>query len=112
MTLEGAVSINETESYSVYTMNSVNTGQYGVVVPKNIVSTLNMLVDLHMKNSFDETSKGIKTKDQLVALITDEYNKLCVKYPNSMLVIPMVDEELYKNAILNNDIVIFYIFFF
>ena len=58
MTLEGAININETDSYIIYTMNSVTTGQYGVVVPKNVTGTLNMLVDLHMKSSFDGVING------------------------------------------------------
>ena len=37
--------------YIIYTMNSATTGQYCMVLPKNIGSTLNMLIDLHMKNN-------------------------------------------------------------
>ena len=103
MTLEGAINFNETTDYIIYTMNSVTTGQYGVVVPKNITSTLNMLVDLHMKGSFDAVSSGTNTKDQLVEEISVEYNKLKSKYVDGMLVMPMIDEISFQNAVTNND---------
>lgn len=101
MTLEGAINLSEANDYIVYTMNSVTTGQYGVVVPKNITGTLNMLVDLHMKSSFDGVGNGSKTKEQLVSEITDEYTKLKSKYVDGMLVMPMIDEVSYQ-AIVNN----------
>ena len=103
MTLEGAINLNETNDYIIYTMNSVNTGQYGVVVPKNISGTLNMLVDLHMKSSFDGVGNGTKTKEQLISEISDEYNKLKTKYVDGMLVMPMLDEALYQSTVLNGD---------
>ena len=103
MTLEGAINFNETENYTIYTMNSVTTGQYGVVMPKNIVGTLNMLVDLHMKDSFGAVSSGAKTKEQLIGEISEEYNKLKSKYTDGMLVIPMIDEAMFENAVINND---------
>ena len=58
MTLEGAINLSEANDYIVYTMNSVTTGQYGVVIPKNIIGTLNMLVDLHMKSSLKVTQRA------------------------------------------------------
>ena len=103
MTLEGAINLNETTDYIIYTMNSVTTGQYGVVVPKNINGTLNMLVDLHMKGLFDGVSNGTKTKDELVNLITEEYNKLKTKYAEGMLVMPMIDEANFNNTIATGD---------
>lgn len=103
MTLEGAINLNETNDYIIYTMNSTNTGQYGVVVPKNINGTLNMLVDLHMKSLFDSVSNGTKTKEQLVSEISDEYNKLRTRYVDGMLVMPMLDEVLFQSTILNGD---------
>lgn len=103
MTLEGAINLNETNDYVVYTMNSITTGQYGVVVPKNVNGTLNMLVDLHMKGSFDGVSTGVMTKEQLVSLIDDEYNKLKVKYADGMLVMPMIDEVVFQNTVLTGD---------
>lgn len=101
MTLEGAIILNEANDYMVYTMNSVTTGQYGIVVPKNIMGTLNMLVDLHMKNSFDCVVNGSKTKEELISEITEEYTKLKNKYVDGMLVMPMIDETNYQ-AIVNN----------
>lgn len=103
MTLEGAINFNETTDYIIYTMNSVTTGQYGVVVPKNIIGTLNMLVDLHMKGSFDAVSSGTKTKEQLIEEISGEYNKLKSKYVDGMLVMPMIDEASFQSAVTNND---------
>lgn len=103
MTLDGAINLNETNDYIIYTMNSASTGQYGVVVPKNINGTLNMLVDLHMKSLFDSVGNGTKTKEQLVSEISDEYNKLKGKYVDGMLVMPMLDEALFQSTILNGD---------
>lgn len=103
MTLEGAINLSENNDYVVYTMNSVTTGQYGVVVPKNVNSTLNMLVDLHMKSSFDGVGNGTKTKEQLVSEIGDEYNNLKSKYAAGMLVMPMIDEGNFQNIVNSGD---------
>lgn len=103
MTLEGAINFNETTDYIIYTINSATTGQYGVVMPKNIGGTLNMLVDLHMKGSFDRVSSGTKTKEQLIEEISGEYAKLKEKYVDGMLVMPMIDEVSYQSAVTNND---------
>ena len=46
MTLEGAINFNETNDYTIYTMNSVTAGQYCVVLPKNNNGNYNMLVDI------------------------------------------------------------------
>ena len=103
MTLEGAINLNETNDYVIYTMNSVTTGQYGVVVPKNINGTLNMLVDLHFKTSFDCVGNGIKTREELVEEIALEYSKVRNKYSVGMLVMPMLDESMFLNAVNNSD---------
>ena len=103
MTLEGAINLNETNDYIIYTMNSVTTGQYGVVVPKNINGTLKMLIDLHMKGSFDGVGTGVKTKEQLVSEIGEEYSKLKTKYECGMLVMPMIDEVSFSNIVNNGD---------
>ena len=34
MTLEGAINFSESNNSTIYTMNSVQTGQYCVVIPK------------------------------------------------------------------------------
>ena len=63
MILEGANKLTDNNEYSVYTMNSAAAGQYCVILPNNTTGTLNMLIDLHQKQLFDEVSKGTKTKD-------------------------------------------------
>lgn len=103
MILEGANIFFDFTDYTIYTMNSVTTGQYCVVLPKNNNGTYNMLVDLHMKNAFDGISNGSKTKEQLIEEIKNEYSGVKTKYSDGILVIPMLDEILYASAILNND---------
>lgn len=103
MTLSGANTLRETNDYIIYTMNSVATGQYGVVVPKNVSGTLNMLVDLHMKSSFDLVNSGSKTVDELVNEIGEEYIKLRIKYSNGMLVTPMLDNVYFQNIVNTGD---------
>lgn len=103
MTLEGANIFFDATDYTIYTMNSVTTGRYCVVLPKNNNGTYNMLVDLHMKNSFDSINNGSKTKEQLIEEIKNEYSGVKTKYSDGILVIPMIDENLYASAILNND---------
>lgn len=103
MTLEGAINFNETNDYIIYTMNSATTGQYGVVLPKNIGTTLNMLVDFRMKSAFDGVGNGTKTKEQLVQEIHNEYLKLKGQYADGMLVMPMFDENMFLAAVNNND---------
>lgn len=103
MTLEGAINFHETTDYIIYTMNSATTGQYGVVMPKNISGAFNMLVDLHMKGSFDGVSTGLRKKEQLVEEINEEYSKLKAQYMDGMLVMPMIDEVSFQNAVTNND---------
>ena len=80
MILEGAIKLFDNNDYTIYTMNSVVTGQYGVVVPKNINGVLNMLIDLHFKNSFDAVGSGIKTTDMLVNEINEEYGNVKARY--------------------------------
>ena len=72
MTLEGAINFNDTNEYTIYTMNSASAGQYCVVLPKNNNGMYNMLVDLHMKGLFDQVNAGAKTKDDLVGEINTE----------------------------------------
>ena len=103
MTLEGANIFFDATDYTIYTMNSMTTGQYCVVLPKNNNGTYNMLVDLHMKNAFDSINNGSKTKEQLIEEIKNEYSGVKTKYNDGILVIPMIDENLYASAILNND---------
>ncbi len=103
MTLEGGINFNETADYIIYTMNSPQTGQYCTILPKNTTETLNMLIDFHKKNSFDKITNGSITKEQLIEELSKEYSILKEKYPNSILVFPMMNEEELTNAINNND---------
>lgn len=103
MMLEGAIKLFDNDDYIIYTMNSVSTGQYGVVVPKNINGVLNMLIDLHFKNSFDSVNMGNKTTDLLINEIGEEYKKLKTRYADGMLVIPMIDETSFQNVIMTGD---------
>lgn len=103
MTLNGAINFNETNDYTVFTMNSTNAGMYCAVLPKNNSGNYNMLVDLHMKSLFDEVNSGSKSKDDLVNVISEEYGKIKNKYNDAILVIPMFDEANYINIINTND---------
>ena len=103
MTIDGANQFHDATDYIIYTMNSATTGQYCMVLPKNIGSTLNMLIDLHMKNSFDAVSSGTKTKEQLVEKISREYLNLKTKYPDGMLIFPMFSEEFLVSTIASGD---------
>lgn len=103
MILEGAIKLFDNNDYTIYTMNSVVTGQYGVVVPKNVNGVLNMLIDLHFKSSFDAVGSGIKTTDMLVNEINEEYGNVKARYADGMLVLPMIDETSLANVIATGD---------
>lgn len=103
MTLEGAINFHETNDYVIYTMNSVQAGQYCVVLPKNLNGILNMLVDLHQKSLFDMLANTTRTKEQVVEEIEKEYLAIKGKYSNGILIFPMLDEDSLKNAVLNLD---------
>ena len=103
MILEGANKLSDNNEYSVYTMNSAAAGQYCVILPNNTTGTLNMLIDLHQKQLFDEVSKGTKTKDDLIKVLTDEYLKGKEKYPNNILIVPMINNEEFSSAVATLD---------
>ncbi len=103
MTLEGANNFKENDSNTIYTMNSNQTGQYCVVIPKNTDTKINMLVDLNMKKSFDSLVNNSIDKDTLIKEISDEYDKIVGKYPNSVLVLPMMNTDELSNSIISND---------
>lgn len=103
MTLEGAINFNDTNDYTIYTMNSASAGQYCVVLPKNNNGMYNMLVDLHMKSLFDGVSSGTKAKDDLVKEIGSEYGNIKSKYNDAILVMPMLDDNSYINIINTAD---------
>ena len=53
MTLEGANNFSENSNSTIYTINSQQTGQYSIVMPKNTDKEISMLIDLNMKPAFD-----------------------------------------------------------
>ena len=103
MNIDGANNFSESNDYTVYTMNSAEAGQYAVVLPKNSSDNMNMLVDLHMKNLFDGIANGSKTKDEVINLVNGEYANIKDKYPNSILVFPMLDDSLLAGYVSAND---------
>ncbi len=103
MILEGANKLKEDSTYTIYAINSQTAGQYCVVVPNNINETLNMLIDLHQKNIYDEVASGAKTKDDLINTLIEIYTQTKTVYPNGMLIVPMFNETEYSNAVTNLD---------
>lgn len=103
MTLEGANNFSENDSSIIYTMNSTKTGQYSIVMPKNIDGELMMLVDLNMKESFDALINNLSTKESLVGQINDEYKYIKNSYPGGILVFPMLDINSLTNSINSGD---------
>ncbi len=99
MILEGANKLKEDSLYTVYAMNSTTAGQYCVVMPNNINDTLNMLIDLHEKSLFDEVASETKTKDDLINALEKEYEQVKTKYPFGILIVPMIKEDEYANAV-------------
>ena len=103
MTLEGANKLKEEANYTIYAVNSTSAGQYFVGMPNNSVGTCNMIVDLHKKGVLDEVANGTKTKEDLANILGEEYAKVYAKYPNALLIIPMMDEEEFKNVVSTLD---------
>ncbi|MBR3161908.1 MAG: hypothetical protein IKF19_04180 [Bacilli bacterium] len=103
MTLDGANIFNENDTITIYTMNSIQTGQYSAVVPKNMNDKVNMLVDLNMKSSFDALINNTKDKDSLVKEIEEEYSNIAGAYPSGVLVLPMLDLNELTDSINSND---------
>lgn len=103
MILEGANKLKEENEYIIYTMNSINAGQYCVVVPKNSTGTYNMLIDVHHKTLFDEVASGTKTKEDLISALSTEYLDIKKNNENGILVLPILKEDDYKSAVNNLD---------
>ena len=103
MILEGANKLKEENEYIIYAMNSANAGQYCVVVPNNATGTYNMLIDVHHKSLFDEVTSGIKTKEDLMNTLSTEYADVKKQNESGILVVPMLNEVEFKNAINNLD---------
>ena len=69
MKLEGANAFSENNLFTIYTVNSMTSGEYAVVMPKEVMGTVNMLIDFHQKSFFDNLISGSKTKDDLMKVL-------------------------------------------
>ena len=103
MTLEGANAFCENNLFTIYTVNSMTSGEYAVVIPKNVIGTVNMIIDFHRKELFDQLISGNKTKENLIKEVEVEYNFIKNTYPNFMLVFPMFVENDYISTVNSND---------
>lgn len=103
MTLEGANNFFENNDFILYAMNSAQTGQYCVVVPKNLGNAVSMLVDINMKTLFDSLMSNTITKEQLVEKIEEEYKFVNNSYAGSILVLPMLDMNVLSSAVNSGD---------
>lgn len=103
MTLNGAINFSENNDSIIYTMNSPQTGQYCVVMPKSINNGLSMLVDINMKSLFDSLINNTITKEQLIEKINEEYKYVKSSFSDGILVLPMLDANVLGNAVINGD---------
>ena len=103
MTLEGANNFFENSDFVLYAMNSAQTGQYCVVLPKNLGNAVSMLVDINMKTLFDSLMSNTVTKDKLVEKIEEEYKVVNNSYAGSILVLPMLDMNVLSSAVNSGD---------
>lgn len=103
MKLEGANAFSENNLFTIYTVNSMISGEYAVVMPKEVMGTVNMLIDFHQKSFFDNLISGSKTKDDLMKVLEREYNFIKNTYANFMLVLPMFDENSYISIVNSKD---------
>lgn len=103
MTLEGANNFFENNDFVMYTMNSPQTGQYCVVIPKNFGNAVSMLVDINKKTLFDSLIGNTISKEQLVGQIEEEYKIIGNTYSGSILVLPMLDINILTSAVNSGD---------
>lgn len=103
MKLEGANAFSENNLFTIYTVNSMTSGEYVVVMPKEVMGTVNMLIDFHQKSFFDNLISGSKNKDDLMKVLEGEYNFIKNTYANFMLVLPMFDENSYISIVNSKD---------
>ena len=103
MKLEGANAFSENNLFTIYTVNSMTSGEYAVVMPKEVMGTVNMLIDFHQKSFFDNLISGSKTKDDLMKVLEGEYNFIKNTYANFMLVLPIFDENSYISIVNSKD---------
>ena len=103
MTLAGANNFSENSNSTIYTINSQQTGQYSIVMPKNTDKEISMLIDLNMKPAFDSVINNSMTKESLVQQINEEYTYINNTYPSGVLVFPMLDINLLTSSINSGD---------
>ena len=103
MTLEGANAFLENENFTLYTVNSLSSGEYAVVMPKSVMGMVNVLVDFHQKGNFDALQTGSKTKEDLLNEVNSTYKMVKSTYSNFILVYPMLNEDDYVNVVRSND---------
>ena len=103
MTLEGANAFLENENFTLYTVNSLSSGEYAVVMPKSVMGMINVLIDFHQKGNFDALQTGSKTKEDLLNEVNSTYKMVKSTYSNFILVYPMLNEDDYVNVVLSND---------
>ena len=103
MTLEGANAFLENENFTLYTVNSLSSGEYAVVMPKSVMGMVNVLVDFHQKGNFDALQTGSKTKEDLLNEVNSTYKMVKSTYSNFILVYPMFNEDDYVNVVRSND---------
>lgn len=103
MTLEGANAFLENEEFTLYTVNSLSSGEYAVVMPKSVMGMVNVLIDFHQKGNFDALQTGSKTKEDLLNEVNSTYKMAKSTYSNFILVYPMLNEDDYVNVVRSND---------
>ena len=103
MTLEGANAFLENENFTLYTVNSLSSGEYAVVMPKSVMGMINVLIDFHQKGNFDALQTGSKTKEDLLNEVNSTYKMVKSTYSNFILVYPMLNEDDYVNVVRSND---------
>ena len=103
MTLEGANAFLENENFTLYTVNSLSSGDYAVVMPKSVMGMINVLIDFHQKGNFDALQTGSKTKEDLLNEVNSTYKIAKSTYSNFILVYPMLNENDYVNVVRSND---------
>lgn len=103
MTLEGANAFLENDNFTLYTVNSLSSGEYAVVMPKSVMGMINVLIDFHQKGNFDALQTGSKTKEDLLNEVNSTYKMVKSTYSNFILVYPMLNEDDYVNVVRSND---------
>ena len=103
MTLEGANAFLENDNFTLYTVNSLSSGEYAVVMPKSVMGMINVLIDFHQKSNFDALQTGSKMKEDLLNEVNSTYKMVKSTYSNFILVYPMLNEDDYVNVVRSND---------